>query len=143
MRLDAIIGHVVAGRLGTEIDMVAHVLFDEPVAVVAANHGIGQIKILNDRLEFAAVVLGHLATEDGADLVGLADGAIGIEQALSHGVESGTLVEHQIVAVFHLGKEQAVLAAVVLPFCFGKERSEVSQPLLTAGQQILGGERVG
>jgi hypothetical protein len=42
-----------------------------------------------------------------------------------------------------LGKEQAVLAAVVFPFGFGKEWSEASQPLLPTGQQILGCERVG
>jgi hypothetical protein len=52
--------------------LVAHVLFEQPAAIVAANHGIGQIKILDDRL-------------------GLADGATGIEQTLSDGVQGGSL----------------------------------------------------
>jgi hypothetical protein len=38
-------------------------------------------------------------------------------------------VEHEIVAVLCLGKEQPMLAAVVLAFVFGEERGEVGQPL--------------
>ena len=59
--------------------MVPHVLLDKAVAVVAANHRIGQVKVFDDGLEFSTVVLGHLAAEDRADLVGLSDGAIGVE----------------------------------------------------------------
>ena len=77
--LDAIVGHVVTGRFGAKIHVIAHVLFDEPVAIVAANHWIGQVKIFDHRLEFTTVLLGHLAAEDRADLVGLSDRAIGIE----------------------------------------------------------------
>jgi hypothetical protein len=52
-------------------------------------------------------------------------------------------MKHQIVAVFHLREKEAVLAAMALALGFGKERSEVRQPLLTAGQQIFRGQRVG
>ena len=61
----------------------------------------------------------------------------GVEQPFIQGVQSGPFVEHEVVAVLDLGEEQPVLAAVVLTLGFGEERSEVSQPLLTAGQQVL------
>ena len=51
-------------------------------------------------------------------------------------------MEHQIVAVLHLGKEQPVLAAMLFAFAFGEVGRKVRQPLLTAGQQILRCERV-
>lgn len=77
--LDAIVGHVVAGGFSAKVNVIAHVLLDEPVAVVAANHRIGQVKVFDHRLEFTTVMLGHLAAENHADLVGLSDRAIGIE----------------------------------------------------------------
>src|SRR5438552_3118019 len=36
-----------------------------------------------------------------------------------------------------------MLAAMVLAFALGEEWREIGQPLLTAGQQILGRERIG
>ena len=58
--------------------MIANVLFDEAVAVVAADDRIGQLDVFDHGLEFAPVKLVELAAEDGGDLVGLADGTIGM-----------------------------------------------------------------
>jgi len=41
-------------------------------------------------------MVGDLATEDGGDLPGLADGAIGIQEALSQGVQGGAPMEDEI-----------------------------------------------
>src|ERR1035438_1662005 len=51
-------------------------------------------------------------------------------------------MEHQVVAVLHLGDEQAVLTTMVLTLGLGKEWREEGQLLLTTAQQILGGGRV-
>ena len=57
------------------------VLFDEPVAVVAPDDGIGEIEILDHGLELTAVAFGDLAAEDHRELGGPADRAVGIQQA--------------------------------------------------------------
>jgi len=44
-------------------------------------------------LEFASITLGDLATEDGRDLVGLANGAIGVEKLLSQRIQCGALAQ--------------------------------------------------
>ena len=59
--------------------MVAHILLDEPAAVVATDDGIGQVKILDHRLQRSAILLSHLASKNGRDLLGLANGAVGVE----------------------------------------------------------------
>ena len=46
---------------------------------MAADDGIGQLDILNDGLQFAFVLFSDLAAKDDGDLVGLTDGAIGIQ----------------------------------------------------------------
>ena len=67
--------------------MVAHVLLDKAVAVMAADHRVGQIHVLDLGLQLAAVLLGDLAAEDDRDLVRLADGPVGVEQAFAQFVE--------------------------------------------------------
>ena len=39
--VDGVVVHVVGGGLGTEQEMIADVLFDEAMAIVTANDGIG------------------------------------------------------------------------------------------------------
>jgi hypothetical protein len=48
------------------------------------------------------MVFGELATKDNRDLVGLADGAVGVEQTLAQLVEGGPPTKDQIVAEFVL-----------------------------------------
>jgi hypothetical protein len=121
---DAVVGHVVGNRLGAQVEMIADLLLDEPAAVMTADDGVGKVEILDDGLPFAAVVLGHLATEDRGDRVGPSDGAIGVEQTLAEAVQSCTPAEDEVVAVLDLGKEQAMLATGLLAFALGEERGE-------------------
>ena len=45
---------------------------------MSANDRVGKMEVFDDGLKLSLVVLGDLATEDGGDLVGLADRAVGI-----------------------------------------------------------------
>ena len=45
--------------------------------------GCRKIDIFDDGLKLSLVVLGDLAAEDGGDLAGLADGAVGIQESLA------------------------------------------------------------
>jgi len=110
---------------------------------VAPDDGVGEIQVFEDCLELPAVMLADLAAEDGGDLLGPADGAIGIQEALSQSVQGSAPMEDEIVAILHLCKEQAMLTPGLLAFGFSKERCEIGQPLLAAGQQILGCEGIG
>jgi hypothetical protein len=87
--------------------VITHVLLDESVAVMAADDRVGQIEIFDHRLEFASISLGDLAAEDGRDLVGLANGAIGVEESLSQCIQRGAPLKDQIVAVFYPGRKTA------------------------------------
>ena len=99
--------------------------------------------ILDLGLQLAAIVAGDLPAEDDGDLVGPADGAVGIEQAFAERVQRGPPVKDQIVAILDLGEEQPVPAAGVFALPRGEEGSERSQPLLPTAQQILRCQRVG
>ena len=109
--VDAVVGHVVAGGLGPEDQVVAHVLLDKAVAVMAADHRVGQVHVFDLGLQLAAILFGDLATEDDSDLVRLADGPVGVEQAFAQFVERGAAMKDQIVAELDLREEQAVPAA--------------------------------
>ena len=85
--LDAIVGDVVARSLGAQDEMVAHILFDEAVAIVAANDRVGEVHVLDLGLQLATMKLGDFAAEDRGDLVWLTDGAIGVEKPLGEFVE--------------------------------------------------------
>ena len=52
-------------------------------------------------------------------------------------------MEDEVVAVFHLRKEQAVLTAGVFALPVGDEGRESGQPPLAALQKVSAGERVG
>jgi hypothetical protein len=43
---------------------------------------VGQIEVFDGGLKLFLVVLGNLAPEDSGDLVGLADGAVGVQESL-------------------------------------------------------------
>ena len=75
---DPVGGHVVSSRLSAQAQVIADVLFEGAVCVVSANDRIGKIQILDDGLKLSLVVLGDPTAEDGGDLAGLADGAVGI-----------------------------------------------------------------
>src|SRR5467141_1617099 len=123
--------------------MIAHVLLNEPITVVAANDRVGQFDIFDHGLKLAAIKLGELAPEDGGDLVRLPDSTIGVEQALAEAVEGGTTAEDEIVAVLHLRKEQPMLTAGLAAFFLAEEGGEGGKPFLRAHQQIAASQRVG
>ena len=114
----SVVGHVVAGGLGSEDQVVAHILLDKTVAVVAADHRVGQVHVFDLGLQLAAILFGDPAAEDHGDLVRLADGPVGVEQAFAQFVERGAATKDQIVAEFDLGEEQPVPAACLCAALF-------------------------
>src|SRR5215472_192745 len=141
--VNAVIGDVIGRRLGAQDQVVTDILLDEAVAVVAADDRVGQVHVFDLGLQLAAVLLADLATEDDRDFVRLADGAVGVEQALAELVESGSPIKDQVVAEFDLREEQPVLTAALPALSVAKERREAGQPLLAAARQIFRGQGVG
>jgi hypothetical protein len=123
--------------------MIPHILLDEPVNVMAADHSVGQVHVFDNGLQFAAILFGDPGAEDGGDLIGLADGAIGIEQTFPQPVERRAALKDEVVAEFGLRKEQPVLTACLAPFSFREERGKRGQPFLTASQQVTRCQRIG
>jgi hypothetical protein len=121
---DPIGGHVISGRLGAQAQVIANVLFEGAVCVVSANDGVGQIEVFNDSLKLSLVVLGHLTAEDGGDLAGLADGAVGIQESLVQLIQCGAPVKDEVVAILHLGEKEPVLTAATFAFAFFEEGSQ-------------------
>jgi hypothetical protein len=72
-------------------------------------------------------------------VVGLADGAIGVEEPLAELVEGGAAMEHEIVAELGLGEEQPVAAPGLVPLL----RGEAGKPLLAATDEVARGQFVG
>ena len=99
--------------------MIANVLLDEAVAVVAANHRVGQVHVFDLGLQLASIMLADPATEDHCDLVGLPDCSIGIEQAFTEVVQCRAAMEDEVVAELDLREEQPMLAARLLPLPCG------------------------
>jgi len=89
------------------------------------------------------MMVGDAAAEDLSEFVGLADGAIGVEEPLFEGIDGGATTEDQIVAGLHLGKEQPVLNAGLLSLLGSEKGREASQPLLPTSDQIVGGQGIG
>jgi hypothetical protein len=125
---------VVARRFGPKDEVIANVLLDEAIAVVTADHRIGQVHVFDLGLQLAAMMFADPATEDHGDLVGLADRSIGIEQALPKLVQRRAAMEDEVVAELDLREEQPMLAARFLSLSRGEERGEPRQPFLAAGQ---------
>ena len=111
--------------------------------VVTPFDGVGQIEVFNDGLKLTGIARGDLAAEDDGELVGLANSPVGIQQPFAQLVQGGTPPEDEIVAVLDLGEEQAVLAAGLFAFFLGEERRQIGQPLLSALDEVAGGQRVG
>ena len=72
--------------------MITHVLFEGAVCVVSTNDGIGQLEVFDDGLKLPLVELGDLTTEDGGDLAGPADSAVGIQEPLAQMIQCGAPV---------------------------------------------------
>ena len=123
--------------------MVTDILLDEAVAVVTADDRVGQVHVFDRGLQLAAMLLGDLATEDDGDLVRLADGAVGVEQALAELVERGVSIKDQVVAEFDLREEQPVLAPCLPALCVAEERRQTRPPFTAAARQIFCGQGVG
>src|SRR6266705_4176466 len=99
------------------------------MSVGGADYGVGQIEIFNDGLQLALVLFAYFAAEDGGDLLGLSDVSIQVQQPLGEFLYRCSTMEDQVVAILHLGEEQAMLAALLPTFPIGDERGECSQPL--------------
>ena len=89
---------VVARRFGPKDEVMANVLLDEAIAVMTADHRIGQVHVFDLGLQLAAMMFADPATEDHGDLVGLADRSIGIEQPLPKLVQRRAAMEDEVVA---------------------------------------------
>ena len=68
--VDAVIVDVIARGLGPQDDVIANVLLDEAVAIVAGNYRIWKVHVLDLGLQLAPILLGHFATEDQLILFG-------------------------------------------------------------------------
>ena len=62
--LHPIIVDVVGGRLGAQDEVVANVLLDEAVGVMAADDRVGQVHIFDFGLQFSAMAAGNLAAKE-------------------------------------------------------------------------------
>ena len=52
----------------------------------------------------------NFAAEDESDLIGLTEGAVGVQKSLAQGIAGNAAMENQVVAKLYLGKEQTMLA---------------------------------
>src|SRR4029077_721106 len=111
--------------------------------VMAADHGIGQVHVLDLGLQLALIVLGDFAAKNDGDLVWLSDGSIGVKQTFAEIVQRRTATEDEVVAVLDLREEQSVLAARLLSLSCGEEWRDARHPFLAPGHQISRGQRVG
>ncbi len=66
--------------LGAQHEVIANILLDEAIAVVAADHRVGQVHVFDLGLQLAAIMLADPAAEDRCDLMRLSDRAIGRTQ---------------------------------------------------------------
>ena len=59
--------------------MIADILLEKALSIMTTDHGVWKLQILDNGLKLSLVLLGDLAAEDDGDLLGLADGTIGIQ----------------------------------------------------------------
>jgi hypothetical protein len=128
--------------VGAWDQVIADILFDEAVAVVAADPRVGQVHVFDPSLQLAAMMLADSATEDHADFVGLPDRSVGIEQSLAEAIQYCTTTEDEVVAEFDLREEQPMLTARFISLFCREERHQPRQPFLAAGQELTGIERI-
>ena len=86
--------------------------------------GCRKIDIFDDGLKLSLVVLGDLSAEDGGDLAGLADRAIGIQESLVQLIQFCAPVKDQVVTILDLGEKEPVLTAATFAFTFFEEGSQ-------------------
>ena len=67
------------------------------------------MEILDHSLEFSSISWGDFAAKDHGDLVGLSDGAVGIEKSLAQLIECGSPTKDQVVAKLDLREEPSVV----------------------------------
>lgn len=134
---------VVGGGFGAQQEVIADVLFDEAMAIVTTDDGIGQIEVLEHGWQLSAVSLSNFAAENDRDLVRLANGAVGIQQSLAQFIEGRAAMEDEVIAILDLGKEEAMLTTGLFALSLGEEGGESIQPLAAAVQQVARGEGIG
>ncbi len=76
-------------------------------------------------------------------LVGLTEGAVGVQESLAQGIEGNAAMENEIIAILNLSKEETMLTTGLFALFFREERSETIQPLPTADEQIARVEGIG
>ena len=140
--VNGVVADIIGGRFGTPQEVIANLLLDEAMAIVSANDGVGQRQVLQYDVQFSSVTLGDLTAEDKGDLIGLTDGAVGIQQALAQGIEGGTAVEDEGVTILDLGKEETMLTSGLFALTLGEEGGESIEPIASTLQQIAGSERI-
>ena len=104
--VDARVVHIVGGGLGSQDAVVAHILLGDAVPIMTADHRIGQVEILDHRLQLALVLFGHFAPENHGDLLGLSDGAIQVQQSLGKFIHRGPAMEDEVVTFPHPNRQQ-------------------------------------
>jgi len=83
-------------------------------------------------------VFGDFPPEDDGDLVGLPEGAIGIQQSLAQLIEGRAATEDEVVTILNLGKEEAMLTTGLFALALAEEGGKSIQPLAAAEQQAEG-----
>src|SRR5437016_14386407 len=99
---DAVVGDVIGGWFGPEIRLIPHVLLDESMLVMTADHRIGEIQISNFALQFARLISADFMAEDDGEFVGLADRAVRIQQSLTEPIQGRPAGKDQVIAQFNL-----------------------------------------
>ena len=99
---------------------------------MTADDRIGQIQILDHRLQFSGVMLLNLTAENDGDFVGLSYGAVGVQEPLTEGVDRSTARKDQIVAILDLRKEQPMFDTRLLSFTVCKKWSQLREPFPAA-----------
>lgn len=66
-------------------------------------------------------MLSDLAAKDDGDLVGLTDGAVGIQESIPQSIEGSSAMENEIIAILDLSKEEAMLTAGLFALLFLKK----------------------
>ncbi len=105
---EVVVGDVVGGGFAPQEAVISDVLLDGLVLVVAADDRAPQVEVSDRCLEFAGVPPGDLPAEDEGEFLQLADGAVGVQEAVAQGVERGAAAEDEVVAVLDLGEEEGV-----------------------------------
>jgi hypothetical protein len=73
---------------------------------------------------------GDAATEDEREGAGLTDLTIGIQQAVAQSVQGGAALEDDVITIFQLGNEEAMLHAGFAPLVGGEERRKPGEPVV-------------